>query len=75
MKPRNFIPRKFITEHIADIFLGMCPTIVEDSGSYSIGVSDVAGFSDTRQIFSNFSLPNALILMVATDHRLHNTAS
>ena len=39
-------------------------------------VKKIASSSEnSRQIFSNFSLPNALILVVATDHRLHNTAS
>ena len=55
------------SEHIADIFLGTCPTIVEDSDFVTatayIGVTDVAGLSDTRQVFSNFSLPNALIFV------------
>ena len=44
-KPFSILPpfrRK--SEHIADIFLGTCPTVVEDSGfmnSYSVGVTDV----------------------------------
>ena len=38
-------------------------------------VTDVARLSDAWQTFTNFRLPNALVLVVATDHCLHNTTS